>query len=262
MSYALSAVRHAAGGRWLVRDVDLAVQRGRVTVLAGPNGAGKSTALKLLTGDLRPTSGTVSLNGRPLDAWSAREQAVQRAVLTQDPRLDFPFAVEEVVTLGRGVHRGRSRRADDERAIARAMALAGVAPLAGRIHTTLSGGERQRVQLARVVAQIADPPASGLDRYLLLDEPTSSLDIAHQGSVMAAARALAAEGVGVLAVLHDLNLAAAFADDLVVMREGRIVASGAPEVVLTAETIGDVYGVPVRVERHESLDRMVVLPVH
>jgi|HigsolmetaAR204D_1030405.scaffolds.fasta_scaffold16641_2 iron complex transport system ATP-binding protein len=261
MTLALDRVSYAARGRLLVRELTLEIVPGKVTVLAGPNGAGKSTALKLMCGDLAPASGEVRLNGRPLAAWSPSDRALQRAVLTQDPRLDFPFTAAEVVAMGRSAHHGRSTRDRDAAIVREALLRTGTGALANRDYTTLSGGERQRVHLARVLAQIAEPAEEGWDRFLLLDEPTSSLDITHQGVVMAIGRTLAAEGVGVFAILHDLNLAAAYADELVLMREGEIVAAGHPDEILTTRTVEAVYETRVHVQRHRELGRVVVLPL-
>ncbi|HET8729435.1 MAG TPA: heme ABC transporter ATP-binding protein [Alphaproteobacteria bacterium] len=260
MTLELESASYEAGGRMLVHGLRIAVVPGRVTVLAGPNGAGKSTALRLMSGDLRPAAGRVRLNDRSLGQWSAGEQALQRAVMMQHTRLDFPFPAADVVAMGRAAHRGSNRTAN-ARIVRRALRLADATVLSERLYTTLSGGERQRVQFARALAQIIEPVPQGWSRFLLLDEPTASLDIAHQGTIMTVARALATEGIGVLAVLHDLNLAATFADELVLMQRGKIVAAGHPREVLKAGTIAAVYGTEVRVEHHAELDRVVILPL-
>jgi len=168
---------------------------------------------------------------------------LQRAVLPQSPSLAFPFRVCDVVELGRYPHRGRANAAEHRAAIIGAMEGGDVLDLALRDCRTLSGGELHRVHFARALAQVWAPLADGRTRYLLLDEPTASLDLAHQGHVLARAKAFANARGGVLAILHDLNLAAAFADRVVVMNEGRIAAEGKPEDVLTAGLIRSVWRV-------------------
>jgi iron complex transport system ATP-binding protein len=238
-----------ADGRRLLERVDIAAPPGMVTVIVGPNGAGKSTLLKLLAGDRSPQSGAVYLNGRPLGAWSPRERALQRAVLPQTPDLAADFRASEVVAFGRYPHRRRAGGEEDRDAVLGAMDAAEVAALAGRACLTLSGGEMHRTHFARALAQIWAPLPGGRARMLLLDEPTASLDLFHQHAILAKARALSRAGAGVLAVLHDLNLAAAYADRIVVLADGRIDAAGPPGAVLTAERITRVWRVACDVVR-------------
>lgn len=234
-------------GRVLLDNASVAVRPGRVTVIAGPNGAGKSTLLRVLSGELPPTEGAVYLDDRPLTAWSLEQRAERRAVLPQSPSLSFAFTGAEVVGLSLSLRRG-STRARDAKLVARAMADADVTHLAERNYLTMSGGEQQRTHFARTLAQIADDETSGdRPRYLLLDEPTASLDLAHQHQTLGKARTLARQGVGVLAVLHDLNLASAYADEVILVKDGRIVRTGPPVEVLTAETVGAVFACPVTV---------------
>lgn len=234
------------GGRALLDGVGIALAAGRVTAVIGPNGAGKSTLLRCLSGELSPDAGEVRFLGRPLVDWPAAELARRRAVLPQESDLRFPFRVEEVVRLGRVPHPGAGETAHD-RALAReALARVDLGALADRIYPTLSGGERQRVHLARAWVQLRPAPgeAPAKGGALLLDEPTSSLDLAHQHGVLALARELARdEGTAVLAVLHDLNLALAYADDAVVLRGGRVFASGPAERVLSPPLVREVFGV-------------------
>ena len=209
-----------AGGRALVDGVDLRVMPGELVVLVGPNGAGKSTLVGLLGGDLRPAAGTVRLFGRLLDDYRLRELARLRAVLPQHTAMEFAFSVEEVVAMGRAAAPASATASEERRRVRACMAQAEVLDLAGRLVTTLSGGERARVTLARVLAQ--DAP------LLLLDEPTAALDLRHQELVMDLAGALAHSGRAVVAVLHDLNLAAAHADRVAVMRDGRLEVCAEP----------------------------------
>ncbi len=249
-----------AGGARRLDGVSVQVPPGLVTAVVGPNGSGKSTLLRVLSGEVSPSAGEVWLEGRRLAEWSRAERARTRAVLPQDSTLAFPFTALEVALIGRTPHvRGAERPAD--LAIARAALEAARADhLERRLYPTLSGGERQRVQLARVLAQIWEATPTGT-RYLLLDEPTSSLDLAHQHGTLALARRFAAEGAGVVAILHDLNLAAQYADRIVVLRDGRRLAAGPPGEVLTPDVIRDAFGMPVVVARHPCLDCPLVIPV-
>jgi iron complex transport system ATP-binding protein len=229
----------AVGGRRLLDRVSLTLAPGELVVVLGPNGAGKSTLLGCLAGARTPTAGRVTLDGHPLARLEARALARRRAVLAQNTVITLPVHAEEVAALGRVPHADDA--AGTRRVVAAALDAADAAGFIARSVTTLSGGEQQRVHLARALAQIwpADGPAA---RYLLLDEPTSSLDLAHQAQVMATARALADAGHGVLAILHDLNLAAATADRLVLLDGGRLAAAGPPAAVLVEETIARVFG--------------------
>lgn len=233
----------AAGGRRLLVGVDIAVVPGALTAVVGPNGAGKSTLLKVLAGDLAPQSGSVVLNGVPMARWTPEERALQRAVLPQAPELAFAFRPRDVVEMGRHPHRGRATPLQDRLAVTGAMQVTEITALADRDCQSLSGGERHRTHFARVLAQIWSPLEDGRSRVLLLDEPTASLDLFHQHALLAKARALAGQGVGVLAVLHDLNLAAAYADNVVVLAEGRVDAAGPPREVLTAERVARIWRV-------------------
>jgi iron complex transport system ATP-binding protein len=236
-------VVYAVGQRRILDGVTADIAPGRVVAIVGPNGAGKSTLLKILAGDITPQEGSVMLNGRPLSAWHRGDLARQRAVLPQSPELAFHFRVREVVELGRHPYSGRTSSKDDRAAIEDAMAATEIGPLAPRDCSTLSGGERHRTHYARVLAQLWRKPDDGETRILLLDEPTAGLDLFHQHAILAKARAMAKDGIGVLAVLHDLNLAAAYADTLIVLVKGRIDAAGPPNEVLMAERIKRVWRV-------------------
>jgi len=226
------------GGRALLDGVSAEVVPGRVTVLIGPNGAGKSTLLNILAGELRPHRGRVTLAGDDIARLPPVRLARLRAVLPQSAHVAFPFTVAEVVAIG--TPDGRRRPAQIEHALDRV----DLADFADAAYDRLSGGEKQRVQLARTLVQIENGEGPG---YLLLDEPTASLDIAQQLLVVRIMRRLAAEGVGVLAVLHDLNLATMAADDIVALKDGRVAACGAPEEVMTDERISELYGVAARI---------------
>jgi iron complex transport system ATP-binding protein len=240
------------GGRTVLDGVDLAVPAGRVLALVGPNGAGKSTLLAALAGDVPPAAGRLTLDGRPAGAWTARDLALRRAVLPQAATLTFPFTVAEVVRMGRAPWAGTPAEDQDEAAVAEAMAATEVTAFAGRPFGALSGGERARVALARVLAQ-----RTGL---LLLDEPTAALDLRHQELVLGVCRRRAAAGDGVVVVLHDLGLAAAYADRVAVLHEGRIRADGPPAEVLTEELLSEVYQHPVEVLPHPGTGVRLVVP--
>lgn len=231
-----------AGGRTLVDEVDIDLRPGQVLSVVGPNGAGKSTLLKALSGEAVCHAGEVTLDGLALPLWPLCDHARRRAVLPQHSSLTFDLTVEAVVELGRMPHAGASRADLDAEVVAAALERAGAGRLRGRAYPTLSGGERQRVHLARVLAQIWEAPREG-GRYLLLDEPLSAQDLARQHEIMRLAGALAREGVGVLVVGHDLNLAARYSHTLVVMARGGVVAAGTPHEVLTPPVVRTAFGI-------------------
>jgi iron complex transport system ATP-binding protein len=236
-------VTYRVGRRDLVRGLSATFEAGRVHLIIGPNGAGKSTFVKLLSRLLRPTAGHVRYAGT--DAASLRELdlARRRAVLSQAIDLAFPLSVREVVMMGRYPHfRGRPSRRD-EAIRDEVLQFFDVEPFADRAYPTLSGGEQQRVNFARVLAQIWEPAGSGC-RYLFLDEPLTFLDIRHQIDFMKKVRRFAdIQDVVTIGVVHDLSLAARFADRLILMRDGIIVAQGTSEQVLTRDLIRDVFDV-------------------
>ncbi len=247
--YALTGVDVDLNGRAILTGVELELSAGEVVALVGPNGAGKSTLLRVLSGDVAPATGGVRFYGRQLGEMGARELATRRAVLPQRSGVQFAFTAREVVEFGRGIATG----AGDAALVARAMGETDTLEVAGASFPELSGGEQARVMLARVLAQ--DTPV------LLLDEPTGSLDLAHQQSVLAVARRWAAAGALVVVVLHDLNLAACYADRIVVLAEGEVVADGTPWAVLTEALVGEVFACPVRVARHPTRDCPLVIPL-
>jgi iron complex transport system ATP-binding protein len=254
------ALGFSVSGRLLVDRADLSLQAGRITVLAGPNGAGKSTLLKLMTGELKPSLGRVTLGGEALAAIPAWRLACRRAVMAQQTRLAFPFSVYEVARLGvDGIGRALSR-ARRETLIGECLDAAGVADLAARSYQTLSGGEQQRVQFARALCQLEAGRSLGEAQVLFLDEPVANLDLCHQLALLDMARMLASRGVAVLVVLHDLNLATAYADELVVMHHGGIVARGAPRDTLTDAVLRDVFGVGLVLGRLPAAGVPFLLP--
>ncbi|MEU4739509.1 ABC transporter ATP-binding protein [Actinosynnema sp. NPDC023658] len=223
----------------ILRGIDLHAGSGLVHGVVGPNGSGKSTTLRCVYRALAPSGGVVRLGGRDITTTKVRDTAGQLAALTQDSHVEFDFTVTEVVAMGRLPHRTTPRH--DELVVADALSRVDVAHLAHRGFLTLSGGERQRVLIARALAQ--------QPRVLVLDEPTNHLDISHQLAVLGLVRGL---GVTVLAVLHDLNLAAAYCDRLHVLDRGRVVRSGEPAEVLTPELLHEVFHVRAHVVRHPT----------
>ncbi|EKF58662.1 ABC transporter [Agrobacterium albertimagni AOL15] len=220
---------------------------GQVLGLIGHNGSGKSTLVKLLARQQAPTSGSITLDGRPLDAWGDRALARKIAYLAQHLPSAAGMTVRELVSLGRYPWHGALGRFGevDRRKTEEAIALTGVAPLADRLVDTLSGGERQRAWLAMLVAQDTE--------CLLLDEPISALDIAHQLEVLSLIRKLSQEkGLGIIIVLHDVNMAARFCDTIIALHSGRLIMQGTPESVVTPEALQRVYGLPMDVMIHAS----------
>ncbi|KOG38652.1 ABC transporter ATP-binding protein [Streptomyces resistomycificus] len=239
-------VSRRVDGRLILDGVCLAPEQGTTVGLLGPNGSGKSTLLRLLAGLLSPSAGVVTLDGAPLAGLARREVARRLAVVEQQVDTQVELTVLDVVRLGRVPHRRAwtPASADDERAVRAALARTGLGDRRDQPWHTLSGGERQRVQIARALAQ--EP------RELLLDEPTNHLDIHHQLDLLTLVTGLP---VTTVVALHDLNLAAMYCDQVVVLNTGRVVAGGAPGEVLTEELIAEVYGVRAAVTREGPGDR-------
>lgn len=233
-------VSREAGGRLVVDGVSLAPPDGATVGLLGPNGSGKSTLLRILAGVLDPASGVVTLDGRTLADTGRRAVARRIAVVEQHATTQVELTVRDVVRLGRIPHRRAwsAPTPDDERAVREALARTGLTERAGQAWHTLSGGERQRVQLARALAQ--EP------RELLLDEPTNHLDVQHQLDLLSLVAELPVTSV---IALHDLNLAAMFCDQLLVLKDGTAYAAGTPAEVITEKLIAEVYGVRAVVTR-------------
>ena len=232
--------------------VDLDVRAGEVLALVGPNGAGKSTLLSVLSGDVDASTGTVTIDGAPLGSWTTVELAMRRAVLLQQVGMSFPFTVLQAVRMGRAPWVGQDEEDLDDQVVYEVMRSTDVLQFAERVYMSLSGGERARAALARVLAQQAP--------ILLLDEPTAALDIRHQEEVLALARAQAAKGDAVVVVMHDLGLAAAHADRVVILSHGRVRAVGTPDEVMTAELLGEVYECRIELVRNPRTGQLLVVP--
>ena len=239
----VEAVSLSIGRKTLVDAASLTLEAGHLTVLIGPNGAGKSSLLKLMTGESVPSSGRVFHGGEALPGIPGWRLAACRAVMAQSESLSFPFTVLDVVRMGQdGVGRGLSI-SERSAIIEAALGAADVLHLAGRRYQTLSGGERQRAQFARALCQLEAGRSLRLPQALYLDEPVSSLDLSHQLALLDQVKRLTSNGLAVLCVLHDLNMAISFADRLVMMKDGRVVADGAPGVIATPASIASVFSV-------------------
>ena len=239
---------HFAGRNAQVDGIDLRIKAGEMVAIVGPNGAGKSTLLRMLSGDLRPTRGQIRLKQREIHAYPPRQLAHHRAMLSQHVNVTFPFTVEEIVHMGAG----DTGRAAAQRLVDAALGEVDLAHFSHRQLPTLSGGEQQRAHFARVLVQLACGEAQHGPGLLLLDEPTSSLDMRHQIDLVETARGRAQNGTTVIAVLHDLNLAMRFADRIVLLHRGRLAVDGGRMDAITAETIRRIFEVDVTIDYTDS----------
>jgi len=253
--FALRDVRFGVEGRTLIHPLCLDIPAGRVVGLIGHNGSGKSTLLKMLGRQLAASAGDIRFEGQPLDAWRARAFARRVAYLPQTAPATGGMTGRELIALGRYPWHGALGRftALDAEKVEAAIRLTDTGAFADRLVDTLSGGERQRVWIAMLVAQDAS--------CLLLDEPTSALDIAHQIEVLSLIRTLCRDrGTGVVLVLHDVNMAARFCDDILALHSGRLIARGAPADIVTPDTLERIYGIAMDVLRHAPTGDYVAVP--
>lgn len=234
-------------GKKLLDSISLNLPAGEMLAVLGPNGAGKSTLLKVMSGDVTSLKDQVALHGRRLSHWTTGELAQYRAVMPQSVQLNFAFTVAEVIETGIRHPMSRSER---QAHVINMLSLFDAAHLINRNYLTLSGGEQQRVQLARVLSQLEAMPASR-PRYLLLDECTASLDLSHQHQVFSVLQQkVRQQGMGVLVVLHDLNLAAQYADKILLMHAGKVASQGRVREVLRSDLLSEVYCYPIDVIEH------------
>jgi iron complex transport system ATP-binding protein len=243
----------------LLGDVSLSVLPGKITTVVGPNGAGKTTLLRCLTNETLPTSGRIILNGQDIVDWKPDDRAKILSILPQHSSLDFPFTVEEVVMLARIPHDSGAKA--DQEIVNAALKMVDASYLSSRLYTQLSGGEKQRIHLARVLAQIwcqDMQKKDGCDRFLILDEPTSSFDLAHQKLTLEIIKDCAEKGIGVLVVMHDLNLAASCSDQVVLMECGKLVMTGSPKEVFTIEAIEKVFRVRVNIGENPETRKLLI----
>ena len=232
----------------LLSDMSLEIVPGEVLALVGPNGAGKSTLLSVLAGDLNPVQGSIFYNKRNIAQLDVQERAHYRSVMSQALPMVFDFSVKDIVEMG-WLHNGQHFYSDHfKSAVQQIIDQCNISSLINRRFNTLSGGEQKRVHFARALLQLWKCEDSLEAKYLMLDEPLANLDIRHELSLLAVIRKAAASGIGVLIILHDLNLAAKFADKVAMLNQGRIVGLGVPEDVLTTQLLTSVYDVPINVK--------------
>ncbi|MEW2806386.1 ABC transporter ATP-binding protein [Streptomyces massasporeus] len=243
------------GGRVVIDELDVAIPPGVITTIIGPNGCGKSTLLKTLSRLLKPAKGAVVLDGEDIGRLRTRDVAKKLGLLPQAPVAPEGLTVADLVARGRHPHQSWLRQwsSDDADVVARALAMTGVSDLADRPVDALSGGQRQRVWISMTLAQGTD--------LLLLDEPTTYLDLAHAVDVLDLVDDLHESGCTVVMVLHDLNLATRYSDNLVVMREGSVLAQGHPRDVITAELLDEAFGLKARVIDDPVGDRPLIVPI-
>jgi iron-chelate-transporting ATPase len=246
-TFSLTDVTFRVPGRTLLHPLSMTFPVGKVTGLIGHNGSGKSTLLKMLGRHQKPSDGEIHLNNHPLDSWSSKEFARKVAYLPQQLPAAEGMTVRELVAIGRYPWHGALGRfgVADRELVDEAITLVGLKPFAHRLVDSLSGGERQRAWIAMLVAQDS--------RCLLLDEPTSALDIAHQVDVLALIHRLSQErGLTVIAVLHDINMAARYCDNLAALRGGEMIAQGSPAELMQSETLEQIYGIPMGILPHPA----------
>ena len=254
-------INFSIGNKQILQDINLEFLPGQFNMILGPNGSGKSTFLKIFSGELQGYSGEVFYGNKKLESIKKTELAKVRAVMSQQPELSFPLMADEVVMMGRYPHFGFQPTKKDEAICKQVMARMNIECFSDRNYLTLSGGEKQRVQYARVLAQIWEPPATGC-RYLFLDEPLTSLDINYQQEFLQIAREFTKEHTILVAVMHDINLAIQFADQLFFLKEGKLVAKGGVKQILTADLIKDVFNVDVFVMQNPVNNKPMVVYIN
>jgi iron complex transport system ATP-binding protein len=242
--------------RTLVKNLSFSMRCGEVIAVLGANGAGKSTLIKMLSGEKKTSEGHILLNGKCITTYGSAELALKRAVLSQHNMMNVDFLVKEIVMMGRYPHYQNNPGANDIRIVQQTMDICGVAGLEDRSILTLSGGEQQRVQLARVLAQIWDCPGA----LLLMDEPVSGMDLQYQQQTLAIVAALAKKDFMVLTVLHDINLAAQYADRILLLKNGRKWSDGSPAEVLNSRNIYHIFSIEAEVGLNRHTLKPFVLP--
>jgi iron complex transport system ATP-binding protein len=240
-------ITYKVGSKTILNDFSTTIQPGKLTVILGPNGAGKSTLMKCLTGSLRPSAGTITLDGRYLEDYPLQELAQKRAVLSQSNPISFPFKALEIVRMGRNPYQQKKEKAGELEISQLAIESVEAWHLRDRIFMTLSGGEQQRIQLARVLAQVWEKEHS----FLFLDEPTSALDLKHQYHLLELFRELCNEKkFTIVIVMHDIKLASQFTDMAILMKHGCKSTDGDSKEVISAQNICELYGLPTKYLNH------------
>lgn len=240
----------------LLQDINFKAKTGEFWAIVGANGAGKSTLMKVLSKEITPTSGTVSFHGKDLRKYNLKELAQKRAVLAQQNVITLAFSVQEIVLMGRYPFYDSVPSQKDLAIVDHCLQKVGIAHFRDRIYPTLSGGEQQRVQLARTLAQIWEVR----EGFILLDEPTSGMDLLHQYETFQLAREMTRKGYGVIAVVHDLNFALQYADQVLMLKKGKTFAIGTAHEVLTGENIREAFGVSVRIIQPDDTPFPVIIP--
>ncbi|WP_159477131.1 heme ABC transporter ATP-binding protein [Dyadobacter sp. 3J3] len=240
----------------LLQDINFKAKKGEFWAIVGANGAGKSTLMKVLSKEIIPTSGTVSFHGKDLRKYSLKELAQKRAVLAQQNVITLAFSVREIVLMGRYPFYDSKPSQKDLAIVDHCLQKVGIAHFRDRVYPTLSGGEQQRVQLARTLAQIWEVR----EGFILLDEPTSGMDLLHQYETFQLAREMTRKGYGVIAVVHDLNFALQYADQVLMLKKGKNFAVGTAHEVLTGENIREAFGVSVRIIQPDDTPFPVIIP--
>ena len=249
MSIKAKSIFWEVDNKRIIEDISLEISRGEVVSIIGPNGAGKSSFLNVLSGDIKPTSGSVSFDETNLKDISIQERSFMRSVMSQSQQIVYDFSVKEIIEMGwldRGI---ASYSGNFKEAVMKVASECSVHDLLEQKFNTLSGGEQRRVHFARTLIQLWRPSNSHDPRYMFLDEPTANLDILHEQNLMKLVRSKAMEGIGILLILHDLNLAAKYSDKLVIFKNGSLIKSGSPEEVLQSKVLTEVYGLDMEVAK-------------
>ncbi|MDN5205343.1 heme ABC transporter ATP-binding protein [Fulvivirgaceae bacterium BMA10] len=254
--YIAKDISYKIGGKAILENISITIPPGSLTAIVGPNGAGKTTLLKILTGEYSTKNQNIFINQVPIQKLGTEALSKIRAVVPQSAHVNFPFTVEEIVALGRYPH--KKLKATNAEIIDSVMHITEIAALKDRIYMTLSGGEKQRVQLARALAQIWERSTD--PSYLFLDEPTANLDIAQQHQIFEHTKRMCGSNVGILMIIHDLNLAAQYADHLIYLKQGSIVAQGPAEFMIKKHWIEETFSYPVDLVPDRSSGRSYIIP--
>jgi len=249
MSIKAKSIFWEVDNKRIIKDISLEISLGEVVSIIGPNGAGKSSFLNVLSGDIKPTSGSVSFDETNLKDISIQERSFMRSVMSQSQQIVYDFSVKEIIEMGwldRGI---ASYSGNFKEAVMKVASECSVHNLLEQKFNTLSGGEQRRVHFARTLIQLWRPSNSHDPRYMFLDEPTANLDILHEQNLMKLVRSKAMEGIGILLILHDLNLAAKYSDKLVIFKDGSLIKSGSPQEVLQSKVLTEVYGLDMEVAK-------------
>ena len=257
MSLQMHNVTVKAYGDKLLSDVNLACESGKLLGIVGENGAGKSTLLNTLAGLSKPTIGKVFINGNDIENESCEQLASLRAVLPQNSDLSFPLSAIEVVRLGMSL--GSIATNDQEHLLYQCLMEFDAGHLSNRNYLTLSGGEKQRVQLARVIAQLRCHKNES-PQFLLLDEPISALDLYQQYQTLRNVKRLTSSGIGVIAILHDLNMASLYCDQIAVLKKGELIALGVPQMVITEEIVSQAFNIQATIQSHPDKNTPFITP--